>query len=99
LICWACPDKETTKIITKEENKKYHENGIFDYESHIELRQKSGAVMVELAGVSSKLSSLQINDDDDERIGSVLIAAIGELSELNKILNWVFPPNPPKSIN
>ncbi len=73
--------------MTPEQNSKYHENGIFDYESHVELRHKSSMVMVELSQVSEKLASLRINDADDERIGNALIAAIGELSALNKILN------------
>lgn len=64
------------------ENKEFHENGIFDYETTVEMRKKAGELMTQIAEFSSKTANLNLDDDLDSRCGYALTTAINVLSDL-----------------
>lgn len=68
-------------------NAKYHRNGIFNYETHVALKERARELRSEIAGLSGKLADLDIPVDLDEQITDNLLPAIKSLDVLDKYLS------------
>lgn len=70
-----------------QEIERYGNNGIFDYEAKIEVKQIAAKLLSDLSKLSAKLTTLGIREKLDNEVGESLVKAVIQLSALDKVLS------------